>query len=46
MVPLALMMVGLVCAVATPGWRPVGGAGGVCSPVLLASLVTPTVGAP
>ena len=25
---------------------PVGGAGGVCSPAVLASLVTPSVGAP
>ena len=37
-----------VCAVAvsTLGWGPVGGAGGVCSPAVLASLVMPWVGAP
>ena len=37
-----------VCAVAvaTPGWGPVGCAGGVCSPVVLASLVMLSQGAP
>ena len=29
-----------------PAGGPVGGAGGVCSPAVLASLVTPSVGAP
>ena len=46
MVPLVLMMMVWCVLLLFLAGGPVGGARGVCSPVLLASLVTLTVGAP